>query len=160
MIRFTMAICSWWISVTGIAAAQTPAGLVASGAGKSPPVKTVTAPPPSSVDILPPLPPVPLAAPAASPGEAQMSREARAHEQYLLQSQAQAESVHRAAIARAEQRTRRLESQRWFGISNTRPTASVDPYDGDYSPGWVSNYPFYPFRWVGSGEPWGFAEGQ
>ena len=89
-----------------------------------------------------------------------MTREARAHEQYLLQSQAQAESVHRAAVARAEQRTRRLESQRWFGISNSRPTASVDPYDGDYSPGWVSNYPFFPFRWVGSGEPWGVVEGQ
>ena len=49
-----------------------------------------------------------------------MSREARAHEQYLLQSQAQEESVRRAAVARAEQRTRRLESQRWFGISNSR----------------------------------------
>ncbi len=89
-----------------------------------------------------------------------MTREARAHEQYLLQSQAQAESVHRAAVARAEQRTRRLESQRWFGISNSRPTASVDPYNGDYSPGWVSNYPFYPFRWVGVGEPWAIVEGQ
>ena len=88
-----------------------------------------------------------------------MSREARAHEQYLLQSQAQAESVHRAAVARAEQRTRRLESQRWFGVSNSRPTASVDPVDGDYSAGWSSNYPFYPLRWVGSGEPWGFTEG-
>ncbi len=89
-----------------------------------------------------------------------MSREARAHEQYLLLSQAQAESVHRAAVARAEQRTRRLESQRWFGICNARPMASVDPYNGDYSPGWVSNYPFYPFRWVGGGGPWGFVEGQ
>ena len=89
-----------------------------------------------------------------------MTREVRAHEQYLLQSQAQAESIRRAATARAEQRTRRLESQRWFGISNSRPTASVDPYNGDYSPGWVSNYPFFPFRWVGVGEPWGFVEGQ
>ena len=92
--------------------------------GKSPPVKSVAAPPRRSAEILPP--PSPMT-PAASPGDAQMSREARAHEQYLLQSQAQAESVHRAAVARAEQRTRRLESQRWFGISNSRPTASVDP---------------------------------
>jgi hypothetical protein len=87
------------------------------------------------------------------------TREARAHEQYLLQSQAQAESIRRAAMARAEQRTRRLESQRWFGISNARPMVSVDPYDGDYSAGWVSNYPFYPLRWVGSGDSWGFVEG-
>jgi hypothetical protein len=139
--------------MAGIAAAQPLAGFAGGEDAKSPPVNTVILPTRSG-DILPPVPPV------ASPGEYQVSREARAHEQYLLQSQAQAESVHRAAVARAEQRTRRLESQRWFGISNTRPTAGVDPIDGDYSPGWVSNYPFYPFRWVGSGEPWGFVEGQ
>ncbi len=68
--------------------------------------------------------------------------------------------MHRAAIARAEQRTRRLESQRWFGISNKRPMASIDPYDGDYSAYWASNFPFYPMRWVASGEPWGFVEAQ
>jgi hypothetical protein len=166
MVRFTIAICTWWIGMTGVAAAQLPPGIAAGGEEKSPPVKTVAAPGKSSDEILPPLPvaapmpPAPLAVSTASPGEAQISREARAHEQYLLQSQAQAESVHRAAMARFEQRTRRLESQRWFGISNSRPTANVDPYDGDYSPGWVSNYLFYPYRWVGGGEPWGFVEGQ
>jgi len=95
---------------------------------------------------------------ATSPGEAHMTREARAHELHLLQAQATVESIHRAAVARAEQRTRRLESQRWYGILNSRPTANIDPYDGDYSAAWVSNYPFYPFRWVGSGEPWGYSE--
>ena len=131
MIRFTIAICTWWITMTGIAAAQAPAGMSAGVEEKSPLVKTVAAPPKNSVEILPPTPPTsptptpatppappaPQTSPAASPGEALMTREARAHEQYLLQSQAQAESVHRAAVARAEQRTRRLESQRWFGIS-------------------------------------------
>ena len=156
MIRFTIAICSWWVSMAGLTAAQSPAGISAAGEGKSALVKTVAASS-KSVEILPPPPPV---VSPASPGEVQVSREARAHEQYLLQSQAQAESIRRAAMARAEQRTRRLESQRWFGISNTRPMASIDPYNGDYSPGWVSNYPFYPLRWVGSGEPWDFVEGQ
>ena len=157
MTRFTVAVCTWWIGMAGLVAAQSPA--VISGAAEwQSPVRTVAADS-RNVDILPSAPPVAAPAPA-SPGEAQMTREARAHEQHLLQSQAQAESVHRAAMARAEQRARRLESQRWFGISNTRPMASVDPYDGDYAPGWVSNYPFYPFRWVGSGEPWGFTEGQ
>ena len=132
MTRFTIAICTWWFGVAGIAVAQSPFN----GAdGKSLPVRTVAAPPSRSGEILPPLPSP--TTPGGSPGDAQISREARAHEQYLLQSQAQAESVHRAAVARAEQRTRRLESQRWFGISNTRPTASVDPIDGDYSAGWV-----------------------
>lgn len=171
MARFTIAICSWWISMAGLVVAQSPAGMSATGQGTLPPVKTVSVPA-KSVEILPPAlptPPAPATAslaspapivPAVSPGEAPMTREARAHEQYLLQSQAQAESIRRAAMVRAEQRTRRLESQRWFGISNSRPTASVDPYNGDYSPGWVSNDTFYPFRWVGSGEPWGFVEGQ
>jgi hypothetical protein len=108
-----------------------------------------------------PIPITPPAAPAAvSPGEAAMSPEARAHEMHLLQAQAQAESIHRAAVARAEQRTRRLESQRWFGVSNSRPNASVDPFDGDYAPFWASIYPFYPLRWVASGNPWGFVEAQ
>ncbi len=89
-----------------------------------------------------------------------MTQETRLHELHLLQSQAAEESVHRAAIARADQRTRRLESQRWFGISNKRPAASVDPFDGDYAAYWASNYPYYPLRWVGSGEPWGFVETQ
>jgi hypothetical protein len=155
MKRFTIAVCTCWIGLAGIAAAQSPAGTTVGGDGLSPQVKTVAAPPKGRGEILPP---APL---AASPGEAQVTPEARAHELHLLQSQAQAESVRRAAVARAEQRTRRLESQRWFGISNTRPLASVDPYNGDYSPGWVSNYPFYPLRWVGSGEPWGsITEGQ
>jgi hypothetical protein len=55
---------------------------------------------------------------------------------------------------------RRLESQRWFGVDNTRPACATDPYDGDYSAYWASNYPFYPLRWVGSSEPWGFVEAQ
>ncbi len=157
MTRFAIAICTW-VGLTGIAAAQTPFN---GGDGKSPPVSSVAAPYSPGMQILPPAPPPPLpvVSPSASPGEAQSSREARAHEQHLLQAQAQAESIHRAAVARAEQRTRRLESQRWFGIYNSRPTANVDPYDGEYAAGWTSNCPFYPYRWVGTGEPWGFSEG-
>ena len=154
MARFTIAICIW-IGMTAVAMAQPLSGGTG-GMVPSPPVESV-APPASNVSILPPVTPAP---PMASPGDYPMTREARAHEQYLLQEKAQAEAVHQAAIARFQQRTRRLESQRWFGISNLRPTASVDPYDGDYSPGWVSNYPFFPYRWVGSGEPWGVVEGE
>ena len=153
MTHFTIAVCTWWLGLTGIGATQLPVGMFAGGEEPLPPVKTVAAPPRSGVEILAPVPQL------ASPGEALMTREARMHERNLLQSQAQAESVHRAAVARAEQRTRRLESQRWFGISNARPMVSPDPYNGDYSPGWVSNYPFFPYRWVGGGEPWGYAEG-
>jgi hypothetical protein len=135
-------VCTCWLGMAGIAAAQGPR------------VRSVAPPAKSSVETPPPAPQ------PYSPGEAMMSSAARAHEQHLLQSQAAAESIKRAAVARAEQRTRRLESQRWYGISNSRPTAGVDLIDGDYSAHWVSNYPFYPYRWIGGAESWGYVESQ
>jgi hypothetical protein len=144
MKRFAITFCTCWLGLAGIAAAQAPQ------------VKSVAAPAPTRYETAPPAP-----QPASPPYESPLTPEARAHEQHLLQVQAAAESVHRAAVARFEQRTRRLESQRWYGISNTRPTAAADPYDGDYSPGWVSNYPFAPYRWVAGGNgSWGFVDGQ
>ena len=148
-------------SLAGVALAQPISGTTGRDDARSP-VKSVAVPAWNTSDPAPP--PLPVATPSApstgSPGESQGTPETRAHEYHPMQSQAAAESVHRAAVARADQRMRRLESQRWFGVSNKRPTASVDPYDGDYSAYWASNYPFYPLRWVGSGEPWGFVESQ
>src|SRR6056297_3389801 len=46
------------------------------------------------------------------------------------------EAVRRKAELRASQRQQRLESQRWFGFSNLRPSASPLPYFGTYSPTW------------------------
>lgn len=57
--------------------------------------------------------------------------------------------VRQKAELRAEQRTRRIESMRWFGFSNSRPTASGDPFNGDYAPHWTSNSNYYPMRWSG-----------
>jgi hypothetical protein len=48
----------------------------------------------------------------------------------------------------ATQRQRRLATQRWFGVSNARPSASVTPLMGVYSPTWVSNSP-NPAQWTG-----------
>ena len=102
MIRFTIAICTWWISVGGITAAQPPAGATVGGETKPPLVKSVAAPARSSPEILPAAtstePPkstveILPAAPPASPGEAPMTHESRAHEQYLLQLQAQAQQL-------------------------------------------------------------------
>jgi hypothetical protein len=154
-------IASWVFS--GVALAQ-PLPETTGGSDATTPVKSVAAPAWNNPEPSPPAPAAPQSAAApvspGSPGEMPASPAARAHEMHLMESQAAAESVHRAAVARAEQRTRRLESQRWFGISNKRPMASVDPYDGDYAAYWSSNYPFYPLRWVGSAEPWGFVEAQ
>ena len=48
----------------------------------------------------------------------------------------------------AAQRQRRLATQRWFGISNARPSANVTPLMGNYSPSWVSNTA-NPMQWSG-----------
>ena len=61
-------------------------------------------------------------------------------------------AVRANAEFRAEQRQLRLQSMKWFGLSNSRPRASSDPYHGDYSPGWVSNAGYYPWRWSGVGQ--------
>ena len=55
---------------------------------------------------------------------------------------------------RTEQRQRRIESMKWFGLLNSRPNANADPFHDDYSPGWVSNKGYYPSRWNAAGQPW------
>jgi hypothetical protein len=62
-------------------------------------------------------------------------------------------AVRKNAELAADQRMRRLAAMRWFGLSNQRPRASVDPQHGDYSPGWTSNNDWYPDRWGGTGRP-------
>jgi hypothetical protein len=85
-----------------------------------------------------------------SPGEVQATPEMWFYEQSLRQYKDSNMAVRRAAEYRAAQRERRIESRRWYGLSNSRPTASPDPLNGDYSPGWSSNT-YYPSRWVGIG---------
>jgi hypothetical protein len=50
------------------------------------------------------------------------------------------------------QRQRRLAAQQWFGVSNSRPMASVTPLQGTYSPTWVGNTT-NPMHWAGQGTP-------
>jgi len=64
--------------------------------------------------------------------------------------------VRARAEYRAWQRTRRLESMRWFGFSNARPRASADPFNGDYSPRWTANPGYFPDRWNGVGQAGGY----
>jgi hypothetical protein len=64
-------------------------------------------------------------------------------------------AVRRNAEFRAAQRRHRMASLKWFGLSNQRPSASPDPYNGEYSPAWVGNNGLYPYRWSGGeGRPW------
>jgi hypothetical protein len=91
---------------------------------------------------------------ALSPGEVQATPEMWFYEQAMREYLDPALAVRREAEARAQERHRRIESMRWFGMSNARPRAAVDPIHGDYSPYWTSNNTFYPYRWVGAGVPW------
>jgi hypothetical protein len=96
--------------------------------------------------------PSPLAVyPRLSPGEVQATPEMWFYEQSLRQYQDPKLAVRQAAEFRAEQRQRRIESAKWFGLSNSRPRASSDPIHSDYSPHWTSNNGYYPSRWSGSG---------
>ena len=61
--------------------------------------------------------------------------------------------VRAKADFRAEQRQRRIESMKWYGMSNSRPRANSDPFHSDYSPTWVSSPGFYPSRWNGVSQP-------
>ena len=61
--------------------------------------------------------------------------------------------VRQNARFRAAQRRRRITARHWFGMSNSRPTASSTPWLGTYSPQWVANTSF-PFGWAGAGGVW------
>ena len=88
-----------------------------------------------------------------SPGEVTPTPEMWFYEQYQRQYEDPKNGVRAKAEFRADQRQRRLASSKWFGISNQRPKASTDPYDGDYSACWSSNNPQNPMQWNGFGHP-------
>ena len=58
-------------------------------------------------------------------------------------------AIRRKAEKKAEQRRHRLAAQKWFGWSQSRPTASPTPWTGVYSPNWVGNGAD-PYHWIGN----------
>jgi hypothetical protein len=89
-----------------------------------------------------------------SPGTLTPTPEMWFYQQQQREYQDPKMAVRKRAEYRANQRQRRLAAMRWFGFSNSRPQASSDPLNGDYSPGWSSNDPVHPFRWQAIGQPW------
>lgn len=57
--------------------------------------------------------------------------------------------IHQKAAARAQQRANRIASLAWFGMNNSRPTASPTPLTGIYSPVWQMPGG-QPYAWHGS----------
>lgn len=60
------------------------------------------------------------------------------------------EAVRRKAEYRTAQRQRRIAAREWFGYSNSRPTANLDPWDTSHSPHWTANNALHPYQWVGN----------
>jgi hypothetical protein len=60
--------------------------------------------------------------------------------------------VRRNAEFQHQQRLARLETLKWYGFSNARPTASPTPFMTMYSPAWQSNW-HRPYAWYTSGRP-------
>ncbi len=85
-------------------------------------------------------------------GELQPTPEMWFYEQYQQQQDDPAEGVYAKAQLRAAQRQGRLASMRWYGLSNSRPRASSDPFHGEYSPKWSASGR-YPDRWMGGSTP-------
>ena len=61
-------------------------------------------------------------------------------------------AIRRRAEQRGQQRQDRLASQKWHGISNSRPTVSPTPWFGDYSSYWGSNT-YDSLRWRPTAAP-------
>jgi len=89
-----------------------------------------------------------------SPGQVQPTPEMWFYQQYKNDYLDPKMAVREKAEFKALQRQRRIAARKWFGFSNARPTHSTDPFNGDFSPRWTSNNPFYPFRWQGTSRPW------
>jgi len=61
-------------------------------------------------------------------------------------------AVRRNAQYRAAQRQTRLAAQKWYGISNSRPTAISTPWmGGAFAPGFAGGYD--PNQWSGAAGP-------
>ncbi len=86
---------------------------------------------------------------AVSSSDVKVTPEMWFYDQAMRQYRDPAIAVRAKADYCAKQRQRRLEAMRWFGLSNSRPRASSDPFHNDYSPQWVSNGGYYPSRWNG-----------
>lgn len=84
--------------------------------------------------------------PGVSPGQMTPEMYLYLHEQRRYDDPKQA--VRRKAELKTAQRMQRLAAQKWYGVSNARPTASAQPFMDLYSPRWIGNG-YNAFDWAG-----------
>lgn len=85
----------------------------------------------------------------ASPGQVQATPEMWFYQQELARyNEPNPKTLVRiAAEQKAAQRRARIAAREWYGYSNSRPTAGIDPVDGPLSPQWIGNG-YNPYEWV------------
>ena len=88
-----------------------------------------------------------------SAGELKATPEMWFYEQSLRQYNDPKWVIRQKAEYRTAERLRRMAALKWYGFSNGRPTAGVDPIHGDYGPHWTSGNVCEPFRWSAGGAP-------
>jgi hypothetical protein len=86
-----------------------------------------------------------------SPGELKATPEMWFYDQQMRHYNDPKMMVRANAEFHHQQRLKRIAAMKWYGMSNARPRASSDPFNGDYSPQWVANPIYYPYRWNGIG---------
>lgn len=84
-----------------------------------------------------------------SAGELTPTQDMWFYEQYQKQYSDPKVAVRQQAEFRSAERMRRINSLRWYGFSNQRPTAGGDPVHDDYAPHWSANSVYLPNQWNG-----------
>jgi hypothetical protein len=90
--------------------------------------------------------------PRFSLGEITPTPEMWFYEQHMRNYSDPRFGVRQNAEYRAAQRRYRLAAQKWFGISNSRPTVNPTPTHTSYSASWTANS-YDPNRWTASAFP-------
>lgn len=86
-----------------------------------------------------------------SPGELTPTPEMWFYEQDYQRYMDPKMMARQKAEFRSAERQRRLETRRWYGMSNMRPHSGTDPVHGETAPHWASGSYYQPNRWSGSG---------
>jgi hypothetical protein len=135
--KTSLTACVFLLVCTSIAVAQQPKLTRI----ERPPVATLQTPIPATTQFSAPT----LTPPPTTPELWVYAQEMRRHDD-------PAQAVRRKAEFQADQRMSRLAALKWYGLSNSRPEASVVPMMGIYSPGWIGNG-WDRYDWVASRGP-------
>lgn len=88
----------------------------------------------------------------SSQGDTCLTPEMWFYQQYQTNYANPQARVQANAAFKAQQRTLRIESAKWYGVSNLRPSLTSDPIHADAGARWTSGNTNYPNRWTS--RPW------